>query len=744
MAIREKQTGYRSQIGVVSRGSGLATAATNAQRQANAFDNLLNTKAQETLERLRQRGERLGQQRAAKTQIQSSTQIVEIDGEQRVVNVPIFPETPSGMGLSEAQAFEKNIINLFNNKMKTEIDSEIQSASMAALDNNLSPDIFDKDVDAKLKPYFEAMPDGSYSEMMRIYAQERKDVHGFKVFSNDRTNKRFNAKENLDYRFDEASNYAYNRYKDGKISKTEFFEILDLESADKSGIDTTIYRDKALRMITGMDLAHDFFKEYPVLGNPANINKLNKLVSGSVESINLDGKTVTRENLLRYLDDPAASKIISEEIKRVDIFNNESYINSVSRERFENDIENLLPQLINGEKVTTAIAGDPETFSKLYKKNKNYYDEKIGRILKREGINDTPQNKYQYLLGLGYSDEFVTREIESVLRQPSEDGINSTIQYMKMLNNHGMENSEFRARGMSLKQKRQLSLFVGLHKRTDGSPSETAELYQSLKDRFDSSGDINQILKTNITTSTRVNNRSELREEIQQYMSEREKVFRYDRDFVQEVQNDVEIQLMMGATVDDDDDYPVMIEQAINHVQGYDKKYSEDYTTSPVVTADEMLTLGTDPFMQSTRIVKYGALGFYGIADSEIDSKLSQEPHIHYMHDTIINELKTADETIFGGKTQKNKFIRELTSLKETKEFFYKDERTAPHIQLMPISKFYPRGQSPDYFIGIWDIEQGAYRAIPTESGTFINIIKEEFDDARQKYINKLEEERYG
>ena len=41
------------------------------------------------------------------------------------------------------------------------------------------------------------------------------------------------------------------------------------------------------------------------------------------------------ENLLRYLDDPAASKIINEEIKRVDIFNNESYINSVSRERFE-------------------------------------------------------------------------------------------------------------------------------------------------------------------------------------------------------------------------------------------------------------------------------------------------------------------------------------------------------------------------------------------------------------------------
>ena len=744
MAIREKTQDYRTKIGVVNRKSGLATAAANAQSQANIFDTLLNAKAKETLDRLRDRGERLGEERVAKTQIQTSTQVVEMDGEERVITVPVFPETPSGMGLTEAATFEKNIVNLFNNKMKTEIDSEISKASMAALDGNFTPDVFDKDVDTRLKPYFEAMPDGSHTEMMRIYAQERKDVHGFKVYSNDRTNKRFNAKENLDYRFEEATNYAYNRYKDRKLTEKELMEIVDLDSASNSGINIEPYRQKLLRLKTGTDLAHDFYKEYPVLGNATNVNKLNKLVAGRVDSIEMDGRTISRDDLLRYLDDPVASKIISEEIKRVDIFNNETYVNTIARESFENDIENLLPDLIRGEKVTTAIAGDPETFAKLYKKNKNYYDEKINRVLKNQGVPDTPINRYQYLLGLGYSDDIVTREIESVLRQPSEAGLNQIIPFMKVLNNYGMENSEFKARGMSLRQKRQLSLLVSLHKRTDGNASETAELYSSLKDRFDTSGDINQILKTNITTSTRVNSRGDLREEIQQYMSKRKKVFRYDRDFLQEVQNDVEVQLMMGKTVDDDDDYPEIIEEAINHVQGYDKKYSEDYTTAPVVTADEMLTLKTDPSMQSTRVVKYGALSYYGISDVEINTTLSPEVHIHYMHDTIIDELKTADPEIFGGKAQKNKIIRELVSNKGTKEFFYKDERDTPHIQLLPISKFYPRGQSPDYFIGIWDIEQGAYRAIPTESGTFINIIKEQFDDAKQKYINKLEEERYG
>ena len=40
------------------------------------------------------------------------------------------------------------------------------------------------------------MPDGSYSEMMRI-CTKRKDVHGFKVFSNDRTNKSLMQKKIL-------------------------------------------------------------------------------------------------------------------------------------------------------------------------------------------------------------------------------------------------------------------------------------------------------------------------------------------------------------------------------------------------------------------------------------------------------------------------------------------------------------------------------------------------------------------
>ena len=92
MAIREKSQDYRTKIGVVNRGSGFATAAANAQSQANIFDTLLNAKAKETLDRLRDRGQRLGTERAAKTQIQTSTQVVEMDGEQRVITVPVFPD----------------------------------------------------------------------------------------------------------------------------------------------------------------------------------------------------------------------------------------------------------------------------------------------------------------------------------------------------------------------------------------------------------------------------------------------------------------------------------------------------------------------------------------------------------------------------------------------------------------------------------------------------------------------------
>lgn len=750
MAIKKEkqQVSYQNKIGVVNRGSGVATAANNASRQAQIFDTILNQQADENLKRLQERGERLGKERANKTNFESAIVDVEVDGEMQSVNVPVFPEnTPSGMGLTEAKVYEKNIVSLYNARMKTDIDTEIRNASNDALMSNSSPDLFDKDIDNRLKPFFEAMPDGSHSEMMKTYAQERKDIHGYKVFTNDRNNKLFNAKAQQKYQALEVETYITNRYKNKKITKEELLDIVDIDSLKAAGIDTTTILSDIDKQVTGANLAHEFFKEYPILKSPNDVNKLNKLVTGRADSIEIQGKTVTQEDLLKYLDNPITNKIISTDLKNIDIFNNETFTDTVTRQGFDNDIDNLLTKIIDGERVTTTMSGNQKAFGKIYKKNRQYYDEKISAVLVHKGIEPTEINKFSYLVKLGYTDPMMVSQIQSVLRQPSADGIKATLPYMKIINQRGMEDKSYIPEGMILRHKRQLSLFVSLHKQTNGSNEEVAELYSGLKDKLDNTGDITQVILSNIQTTSNVNSMAALMETVKEKMQGMKDVFSYDIDYLKEVQNGVQLKLLTGQVITKDDDYVPMIEEAMNEVVAYDKKYSEDYTTAPAISSDEILVKKTDPNMQRTRISKYGALGYYGVNDSQINSKLSTETHIHYVHDLIINEIKTASvgpNGTFETENAKKRFIKKLNNNKGTKEFFYQDERTDSHVQLMPISGYYTSGQTPDYHIGIWNPALGTYQHVPTDAGTLINITSDEFDDEREKYINKLDSEKHG
>ena len=266
MAIKreKKLIDYQTKIGV-NRGAGIATAANNAAQQSEIFDRLLNREADANLNRLKKRGEKLGEKRAAKTQFQTISTEIEVDGEKKIVNVPIRPPTPTGMGLTEAEVYEKNIVNLFNNRMKTDIDSEIISASLDAIDNNGTPDRFDMDVDARLKPYFDAMADGSHRELMKIYAQERKDIHGFKVWNKHKQNIESNARHIYTYQLKDATNYADLNYKHKKIKKEEILNIINIEALKQAGIDTTNIELDIDKMIIGYNLANDFWKQYPIL-----------------------------------------------------------------------------------------------------------------------------------------------------------------------------------------------------------------------------------------------------------------------------------------------------------------------------------------------------------------------------------------------------------------------------------------------------------------------------------------------
>mgnify|MGYP003134593031 CR=1 FL=1 len=753
MAIKreKRQVEYSTKIGV-NRGSGIASAAQAKAQESQIFDRILTQQADENLKRLQERGERLGLDRATKTKFSTISKDIDIDGTIQTVNVPIMPETPTGMGLTEAKTYQKNIVDLFNARMKTDIDSQILQASREAVMNNATPDIFDRDLDVRLKPFFDAMPDGSYRQLMRTYAQERKDVHSYKVFDNDRRNQTAQAKFNYDNQLANANVAIGFVYKDRKITAADY-ENVDYESLENAGIDTTTLKLAQKNEIESFNIAGDFFRKHNIISDPNSVNDFNRLIQGKVDEITVNGETITRDKLSPYLSNARSFQIISEELKNLDIYNNEQYVDRAIRQKYENDFSRGIDGIYNGNRISSSIAANPKDFDKFYNKHKLMYDRQLEESLARNGIKINELTKFRAMLNAhSYIPENVRTEIESIIRNPSTTGITTMMPFLETLNTYGIENKEYAMPGMNRKQKRQLGLLISLYNKNGRDAEKTSIEYQSLKDKFDTQGDITQIIQTNIQTgSTYISNRRDLIEQINGHMQKEDgvlkdlRVFSIDRGFQEEVVREVELLLMTGRVITDDDDYVNMISEAVNNVLSYDTIYSIDDTTSPLITSDEILMLKTTPGMQRTRITKYGAKKYYGIVDTNFNTKSEDGSNkINYIHDSILMELEDADPSQFvGEESGKRQFINKMKKLKGTNEFFYEDERETMHIQLTPIGAVYSEQNPPDYFISIYNPQNDSYEPIVSESGTRLIITSEEFNEERDEYIEFLKKGRY-
>jgi len=751
MAIKreKKLVDYQTKIGV-TRGAGMSTAANNAAREAQIFDQILNEQADANLKRLQERGKTLGKERANKTVFDSVSSEIEVDGVMKLINVPVQAPTPTGMGLTEAKVYQENIVNVYNNRMRTDLDTQIIESSKEAVMNNASPDMFDKDVDARLTPFFEAMADGSHKEEMKSYAQNRKDVHGFKVFENNRRNMVTTATFNFETDFENANVFANNRYKDRKIGKEEFYSFINIDDLKEAGVNTTVQEQKIKASYEAYNLAHDFWKQYPYAKNPNDVHKLNRLMTNKVDEITLkDGQVVKREDLLKYRDNMLTGKILENDLKNMDIYNDESYNNSISRQRYEKDFSTAIDSLIKGNPYTSSITSSTDDFAKHYYKNRPLYDQKLETTLKANGINPTPLNKFDSMLKAhNFADEVIVNKINSALMQPTTESLAGIMPYIDSINEHRTVNPEFKIKGFTAKESRQLGMLSALYERNEGNILSTVNEYNQIKDNVDTSGKITNILQKNLTSSSYVNKQAELRQKVQLVIQNSEIAFSYDNQFMQEVLRDVELSLILGATVEKDDEYEPLIKESMNNVLAYDGKYSVDYTTSPQLPVDEVLfnsgTYKTDQRMQRTKVVKYGALRTYGVVDSQHDSKKESELSINYMQDKILDELSNMDSGYFSnGEAGKKAFIKRLSALKGTNEFYYQDKREEMHIQLIPISSNYIQGQKPEYYLGLYDVENGKY--VPIEEAGFpgyLTITEEEFEEQKDKYIETIRENR--
>ena len=754
MAIKKekKLVDYQTKIGV-TRGAGMSIAANNAAREAQIFDQILNKQADANLKRLQERGTKLGTDKAFGTSFDSMPQEVNIDGVKTIVNVPVKPPPPLGMGKTESQVYEKNIVNLFNNKLRTDINAEVVKASQEALSNNATPEMYDKNVDNILAPYFESMADGPHEQIMKAYAQERKDVHGYKVFTNYRANLSDNAiaaytinRNNLNQRLNVS-------YRNNNIDYKEISSELKSyrQELNVGGVSIEKYKLADESLIEGYKLGGEFWKEYPILKNTGDVSKMHRLIKDETNEIVLsDGRTVVKEDLLKYLNNPETAKLLTKDLKVLNVFNNESYIETHVREKMNDDYGKGIAAVFDGEQYTSSISGDVEQFEKYYSKNPNYYNEILDSQIELAGEKPTRLRRYEVMMKAhGFAPLLIRQDMKSFLINPSKESLQSMIPFMLITNQYKIENSEYRMKGFNAKQSRQLNYVSQVYKSTGEDIEMTFEIYNDLKDKLDDKGDITTIIQKNLLTSTQVLDRKDLENLTRRNLQSSDifksiGAFSADDDFITEVVREVEIMVLTNSrVVIEDEDYNIAIAAATNQVLAY-KGYSVSGSTAPRFVANEFVHLKTTQSMQRKRIVKYGAEENYGVYPQGIDVSQTQSGQtISYIHQTVIDKIKKVNpESLMGfEKEDLSRLIKYLESKKGTEEFFYNDQETDLHINLIPESNNYLRGQKPEYHIGIFNPGDGNY--IPLQNGNtpvYLKLSRDEFEEQKLKYEIELNE----
>ena len=117
MAIKkyERSQKFLNEIGI-ARGEGRSFAAAEVKKDANSFDNLVETLSQNELERLQEEGKELGLEAAQDTTFVYKTL-------ESGVEVPVLPEVPDYLGKSGRAEYEKQIYKLYEFQGKKDISA---------------------------------------------------------------------------------------------------------------------------------------------------------------------------------------------------------------------------------------------------------------------------------------------------------------------------------------------------------------------------------------------------------------------------------------------------------------------------------------------------------------------------------------------------------------------------------------------------------------------------------------------
>lgn len=333
MAIKkyERSQKFLNEIGI-ARGEGRSFAAAEVKKDANSFDNLVETLSQNELERLQEEGKELGLEAAQDTTFVYKTL-------ESGVEVPVLPEVPDYLGKSGRAEYQKQIYKLYEFQGKKDISAKIKEFAVRAKIDGRTPEEFRNQSIDYLDNIFEAY-EPKFKTIMQIHAGAELNRFEYDVI-NSYERKRATDNNNT---FTDASFSNYNQQSHNIIMTgasdpnliKEYEEAVDEFMVSTADVKTKTKAKYNLYLESLTFIRNKYPEELINDDRNRRINKAQKiktLMQNIENGITQPGSTFfSKEEKLKYFSDPSVNKRIIDVLK-----NRKKYINAETNAVINNE-----------------------------------------------------------------------------------------------------------------------------------------------------------------------------------------------------------------------------------------------------------------------------------------------------------------------------------------------------------------------------------------------------------------------
>ena len=333
MAIKkyERSQKFLNEIGI-ARGEGRSFAAAEVKKDANSFDNLVETLSQNELERLQEEGKELGLEAAQDTTFVYKTL-------ESGVEVPVLPEVPDYLGKSGRAEYQKQIYKLYEFQGKKDISAKIKEFAVRAKIDGRTPEEFRNQSIDYLDNIFEAY-EPKFKTIMQIHAGAELNRFEYDVI-NSYERKRATDNNNT---FTDASFSNYNQQSHNIIMTgasdpnliKEYEEAVDEFMVSTADVKTKTKAKYNLYLESLTFIRNKYPEELINDDRNRRINKAQKiktLMQNIENGITQPGSTFfSKEEKRKYFSDPSVNKRIIDVLK-----NRKKYINAETNAVINNE-----------------------------------------------------------------------------------------------------------------------------------------------------------------------------------------------------------------------------------------------------------------------------------------------------------------------------------------------------------------------------------------------------------------------